>query len=341
MLPESNVRAARVTVFVPVFNADKFLAEAIESILNQTFTDFELLVVDDGSTDKSIEILESFRDRRIRISRNDRNRGRAYTRNRGIELARGEYLSVLDADDLCEPDRLERQVKCLDAHPDVAAVGSSATYVDENDNVAYVCKVPTSSEEIHRQIFQSNCFVHSSVTFRRQVLIDIGGYNPELQQAEDYELFLRLTARHRLANIEKPLVRYRVHPDQVSQREISTQRNLADRVRVAAYKDQYSQGLILQGVSPPSINTWNRLSGKPGTVGSDYIDWITTYRAMGREDLSKPLIWRALINAPFSSRAWREVRNLVLNAVLSPSRRNVLRWYCGRAISVFRHGSDS
>lgn len=341
MLPELNGPAARVTVFVPVFNAEKFLAETIESVLNQTFTDFELLAVDDGSTDRSIEILESFGDRRIRISRNDRNRGRSYTRNQGIELARCEYLSVLDSDDLCEPDRLERQVEFLDAHPDIVAVGSSATYIDESGNVAYICKVPTSSEEIHQRIFQSNCFVHSSVTFRRQVLINIGGYNPELQQAEDYELFLRLSAHHRLANIEEPLIRYRVHPDQVSQRELSSQRVLADRVRVAAYKYQCSQGLILPGASPPSINTWDRLRGKPSTVGSDYFDWITTYHAIDRKDLSKPLVWRALINAPFSSRAWREIRNLALDEVISPSRRNVLRWYCSRVISIFRRGRDT
>jgi glycosyltransferase involved in cell wall biosynthesis len=341
MLPESNGSTARVTVFVPVFNAEKFLAEAVESILGQTFTDFELLVVDDGSTDRSIEILESFGDRRIRISRNDRNRGRSYTRNRGIELARGEYLSVLDADDLCEPDRLERQVQFLDAHPNVAAVGSSATYIDENSNAAYICRVPASNDEIHQRIFQSNCFVHSSVTFRRQVLIDIGGYNPDLQQAEDYELFLRLIAHHRLANIEEPLVQYRIHPDQVSQRELSKQRDLADRVRVAAYKYQYSKGLILPGVSPPSRNVSDRLRGKPGTVGSDYFGWISTYRALGREDVSRSLVWHALINAPLASRAWQEVWDLAMDTMFTPSQRKTIRWYFYRAISILRSGSDT
>lgn len=330
----------RVTVFVPVFNAEKFLADTIASVLTQTFTDFELLAIDDGSTDQSIKILQSFNDHRIRIEKNDRNRGRPYTRNRGLSLARGEFLSVLDADDLCEPNRLARQVEFLDTHPNIVAVGSWAKYVDEKGNVAFTCEPPTDSDEIRRQIFQTNCFIHSSVTFRRQALLDIGGYNLDFLQAQDYELFLRLSAHHDLANIPEPLVQYRVHPDQVSLRKLASQRRFADRARIGAYEHQRGLKLILPNTSVPRTNTWDRLRGKPNTVGNDYINWIDTYRSFSRADLTRPLILRSLLIAPLSARAWRETRRLVGMTIIPASLRNTLRWYRRRAITLLRGSQD-
>ncbi len=337
---ETSNFCPRVTVFVPVYNAEKFIADTVASVLRQTFTDFELLVIDDGSTDQSIKILESFHDQRIRIERNGKNRGRPFTRNKGLMQARGEYLSVLDSDDLCEPDRLARQVEFLDTHPNIAAVGSWAKYVDENGNVAFICKPPAESDEIRRKIFQANCFIHSSVTFRRQALIEIGGYNLEYLQAQDYELFLRLSARHDLANISEPLVQYRVHPDQVSLRKLASQRRFADRARVAAYEHQRSLKLILPNTAIPRTNMWDRLRGKPHTVGGDYINWIDTYRSFGRENLTRPLILRSLLIAPLSARAWRETRRLVGMTIIPPSLRNTLRWYRRKAITLLGGGKD-
>ncbi len=140
---ETSNFCPRVTVFVPVYNAEKFIADTVASVLRQTFTDFELLVIDDGSTDQSIKILESFHDQRIRIERNGKNRGRPFTRNKGLMQARGEYLSVLDSDDLCEPDRLARQVEFLDTHPNIAAVGSRTAFAHY--------KVPITAKNIQNK----------------------------------------------------------------------------------------------------------------------------------------------------------------------------------------------
>jgi glycosyltransferase involved in cell wall biosynthesis len=326
----------RVTVFVPVYNGEPFLAETIQSVLTQTFPDFELLVVDDCSTDRSASLVRQFADPRIRLVHNDRNRGRSYTRNRGLMLARGEYVAVLDADDVCEPLRLEETVAYLDAHPKVAAVGSAATIVDSAGRALFVLRPPAASDAVRARLFTVNCFIHSSVSFRRKLVLAAGGYDEQLQQAEDYELFMRLSAKHQLANLDIALVRYRVHDSQVSQRELKEQRRLADRARVAAFEDQLRRGLISDDIRAPDLSWLGRLTGREGTIGADYLYWASIKRATGQPSAAAILAARAVISAPFSGRAWRTARRATLAALVPVRIRSALTWYAKRALRSSR-----
>lgn len=326
----------KVTVFVAVYNGDAFLAETIESVLTQTYRDFELLVIDDCSIDRTAEILQAFDDPRLRVERNERNRGRTYTRNRGLQLGRGELLAVLDADDVCEPERLARSVAFLESHPDVAAVGSAATYVDEVGRPLFVNRVPTDSRLIRERLFTVNCFVHSSVMLRREWALAVGGYDERLSQAEDYDLLLRLSARHALANLPEPLVRYRIHGGQVSQQKLAAQRKLANAVRVAAFESQRRDGLVGAGVQPPDVSTTSSLLGRRGTLAADCLHWAGVHRALGNRAAAARLVARAIVSAPLCGRAWRAARWALLPIVLPDRLRNAVRWYARKAVSRFR-----
>ena len=321
-----DIPTPRVTIFIPVFNAEEFLYETVSSALGQIYRDFEVLAVDDGSTDNSVLILENFNDNRLRIIKNETNMGRPYTRNRGIELAKGEYLAVLDSDDLAEPERLSRQVEFLDQHHDFAAVGSSAYYIDSSGNIVSLCEVPTEYDDIRNRIFYTNCFIHSSVMFRRQVLIDIGGYNLAFPQAQDYELFLRLCEHHPLGNIKEPLVKYRFHPNQVSQTKLASQRRLANIARLNAFKIQKKNATLPEGIIEPRINLFDRLSANEGTLGADFLGWINLYRKVGQNRNADKLILPTLLAAPLSPKIHKEIYPY-LNRLRSA---NIIKWYINR-----------
>ncbi len=202
----------RVSVVVPAFDGERFLSQALDGILGQTYRDLELIVVDDGSTDATPRILAeaAARDPRVRVERLERSGHTAATRH-GQGLARGELLAHCDHDDVWEPTRLERGVVFLDAHPDVAVVGSQATLIDAEGRPIGRIQHPCEPEAVARALPSSNTFCHSSVLSRTSVIRAVGGHRVAFRQASDYDLWLRVSERHRLANLPEPLVRYRVH----------------------------------------------------------------------------------------------------------------------------------
>ncbi len=202
----------RVSVIVPVFNGERFLPTALEAILAQTFADFEVIAVDDGSTDATPAILAAAaaRDPRVRVERLARSGHTRATRH-AIDLARGELLAHCDHDDVWLPTRLERCVSYLDAHPDVAAVGTGATVVDAEDRPLGVIAHPCEPDEMARRLPDANAICHSSVLTRAAALRAVGGHREAFRHASDYDLWLRLSERFRLANLPDRLVRYRVH----------------------------------------------------------------------------------------------------------------------------------
>ena len=146
----NNSKNPKVTVFIPVFNREHYIGDAIESILAQTFSDFEILLVDDGSTDSSTEKIRSFSDPRIRLVCNEKNLGIPKTRNKGVELARGQYMAMLDSDDLAYPHRLKKQVAFLDNHPEYAQIGSWCRMMDAQGRILNKIKrQPTQPDDIH------------------------------------------------------------------------------------------------------------------------------------------------------------------------------------------------
>ena len=232
-----------VSVVLPVWNAERYLAGAIESVLAQSFADFELLIVDDGSTDGSGASIRRYRDHRIRHIENDKNLGVTRSLNLALERARGRYVARMDADDLCAPERLERQVAFLDAHRDVALVASRARWIDAHGTEIGVIDTPVDGETLCRRLRRRNCIVHGSVMIRSEVVREVGGYDESMERAEDYDLWLRLAERHRIAVLPDLLYSWREHAGGVGLRHLEQQLQVAERARLAARR-RWSSALV-------------------------------------------------------------------------------------------------
>ncbi len=207
------MRAPRVTVLMAVYNGERYLREAMESVLAQTFADFEFLVVDDGSTDASAQIIASYADPRVRPVRNRANLGLVASLNRGLELARGEYVARMDADDISRPERLSHQVRFMEVHPGVGVCGSWVQFFPDR----YIWKLPRSSEEIRCRQFSIVGVAHPSVMLRRRLFVEHGlFYSPGFPYLEDFELWDRALKHMEFANIQEVLLDYRISPGQIS-----------------------------------------------------------------------------------------------------------------------------
>lgn len=198
-----------VTVLMPVFNGEKHLREAIESILNQTLTDFEFLIIDDGSADSSTEIMKSYDDPRIRMIHNNKNMGLIHCLNMGLESAKGKYIARMDCDDISSPDRLDIQASFLEENPGTGVCGTWIKLFDNNKS--YIVKHPTTSEEIETALFFYNCIAHPSVMLSRALFNKFNlRYRDEFFYAEDYKLWCECTRHFRISNIPKALLKYRI-----------------------------------------------------------------------------------------------------------------------------------
>ena len=205
-----------VTVLLPVRNGSAHLPAALESIFAQTFSDFELLVIDDGSTDATPEILRAVRDPRLRVVTNPQNIGLVPTLNRGLELARGEFIARQDHDDISLPTRLQKQVDFLRTHPDCTLVGTEAVQMDARGRKMYRLLRPHGAPEVRWYLCFDNAFIHSSVMFRRDVVRqEFGGYAPSFH-SEDYALWSRIARARETANLLEPLLLYREHGSSVT-----------------------------------------------------------------------------------------------------------------------------
>ncbi len=218
----------RVSVVMPVFNGELYLAEAIESVLSQTYRDFEFLIIDDGSTDSTASLIAGYQDPRIRIIRNQQNLGLIRSLNLGFELASGEYIARMDADDVCLPKRLEKQVNYLDAHPEVGVVGSYMIGFGERSGPI---RFPSTHTDILVSALFDSPIAHPTVAFRQSIL-EKPALDPEYPHAEDYDLWSRLLRKGiRFHVLRNYLLKYRVHPTQVSSAYRHLQIVTADRIR--------------------------------------------------------------------------------------------------------------
>ena len=202
----------RVTILMPAYNAGKYIAAAIQSALDQTFADFELLIVDDGSFDDTASVIEGFDDDRIRLIRQEQG-GVSAALNKGLQHAEGEYICRFDADDLCFPQRLARQVEFLDANPDYLLVGSDAEYISEDGEHLFNFRCAGHThEEILDKLYRFCPFIHSAVMYRKAAILQAGGYSLLAHNFEDYLLWVRLVAAGRCHNLEEALIRVRINP---------------------------------------------------------------------------------------------------------------------------------
>ena len=259
-----------VTVLMPVYNGEKYLKEAIESVLNQTFRDFEFLIIDYGSADKSAETIKSFNDAIIRLERNETNLGLIKTLNKGLGLAKGKYIARMDCDDISLPKRLSVQVNFMEKHPEIGICGSWVKVMGLKQE--FVNKYPQNHEEARAYLLFNTPFAHPSVIIRKEVMEKHKlKYDENYKHAEDYELWSRIINYAKVSNIPKVLLHYRMHDESVSKKNSSAQAENSNRVRIRLLKEM--------GINPaPTELDLHRRFIRPDYLNSkDFIDQLETW----------------------------------------------------------------
>lgn len=213
-----------VTVLLPVYNAEIYLRESIQCILDQTYSDFELLIINDGSTDNSQDIIRDYKDPRIRVVKNEKNLGLIASLNKGLTLAKGKYIARQDADDISLPNRLEKELTMLEADPELLLISSNAYIINENTEIIGKSSLPFHDVELRfRFLFKCGIF-HTSVIFRKETLDKFHlKYNTAYVHVEDYKLWSDISRHGKICVLPDKLVKYRVHPGSISSRFKSLQ----------------------------------------------------------------------------------------------------------------------
>lgn len=206
----------KISVIMSVYNGMPFLEDAVKSILNQTYRNFEFIIVDDGSTDESWSYLKSLKDKRVILVKNKRNIGLASSLNIALAHTRGDFIARMDADDICSPDRLIKQVGFLSKNNDYVMVGSQVLWVNKKNLPISGFQVPQKDQEIRRKLILRNQFNHPTVMFRNDIVQKIGAYRSFLNGIEDYDLWFRVLKAGKVLNLSDSLIRRRIHPQALS-----------------------------------------------------------------------------------------------------------------------------
>jgi glycosyltransferase involved in cell wall biosynthesis len=286
-----------VSVILPAYNAGPYIAEAIASILSQTYTNFELIIINDCSIDNTEEQILSFTDKRIVYTKNEENRGLIFNLNKGIELSKGKYLVRMDADDISLPDRIATQVEFMENHSEI---GVSGTWFQSFGAINSISRYEENDDAIKLQMLFHCRFCHPSVIIRKQVLTDNNfQFSTEYHHAEDYELWARIGFKTQFANIQKVLLKYRVHANSVTFKYAEIQRSNSDKVI------QYLFGKIGVDISAEIIPLWIKFC---------YVEFNLSINEL--KQIEKLIV--ALINA---NKASKYVSNKALEQFL------VIKWF--------------
>ena len=213
----------KLSVIMSVYNGRRYLKEAVESILNQTFKNFEFIIIDDGSTDKSPQILDEYakRDKRIRVI-HQKNIGLTKSLNKALKLAQGRYIARMDADDIAYKSRFKKQVKFLQKHPKIGLVGSYVDVIDEKGKTIGQFIYPTSDKKIKKELIKKNPFCHPIVMFKKEVTEKTGAYNEDFSAAQDYDFWMRISKYYQMVNLPEVLGAWRIERE-----SITSQKNLS------------------------------------------------------------------------------------------------------------------
>jgi GT2 family glycosyltransferase len=291
--------APTLSVVMTVYNTERYVAEAVESVLAQTFRDFEFVIVDDGSTDGSTTILNDYakRDARIRLTSRP-NTGIVAAANEGIGVARGKYLARMDSDDVCVPHRFETQVRYLDEHPECVLVGSRVTVVDPYGSPVFDSGQKLTHEEIDAELLTSGggwAVVQPSAMMRTDAVRKVGGYRGRHNVSEDQDLFLRLAEVGRVANLPERLLRYRRHYKSVMHTQWRQRQEVKERIVREAYQ---RRGL-------PMPADWKFDDWKPTPLAEQLRAWGWAALKRGNVPVARKHALAALAHAPLSAEAWR------------------------------------
>lgn len=302
----SNLKNPKVSVVMSVYNGEKYLREAVESILNQTLTDFEFIIINDGSTDNSTNIVQSYSDKRI-VFLQQENKGLAKSLNRGIIKGRGEYVARMDADDISHPERLERQIEFLENNPKHVLVGTNAIVIDENGCELFKSDLPSKDDELREAIridnperFYGSPFFHSSVMFRKKIAIEEGIYEEKVfHYIEDILLWIKLSKRGYLANLSEYLLTYRLVPEGIGCVDFRDKRKVRKILSVWIRTGQLSvmDQLFLSDLSKRTTKA-KRLSVYNFKVGQ------ARMCAKGNNSSAFKYFLRSLLYYPFYCKGW-------------------------------------
>jgi glycosyltransferase involved in cell wall biosynthesis len=292
-----------VSVVMPVYNSERYVAQAVESILAQTFTDFEFLIVEDGSTDASRTILESYaaRDARIRLASRP-NRGRLVVAlNEMLGRARGDLIARMDADDVALPERFERQVAYLYEHPACVLVGSRVLIIDPDGDEITVMGNALSHKEIVDGFLanQGQMMYHPAVMFRREAVMALGGYDVKMIEAEDLHLFLRLADVGEIVNLPEPLLKYREHLKKSGRVRAERLEQYCQMITNEARKQRNMGPLPEAEPGPPNAKA---LVATPVQI---YQTWAWWALQSGRLRTSRKYAWAGLVRKPLSRSSWK------------------------------------
>lgn len=261
----------RVTVFMPVYNGSAHLDAAVESILAQSFGDFEFLIIDDGSDDETPNLLQKFDDPRLKILRNDVNHGVPATRNRGIDLARGEYLAMIDCDDIAKPERLEAQVRFLDANPDHTVVGSWAREIDENGVRKKLLRRPVTWERLRARLLFTGTIRTPSAMGRLDVLRSYR-FRSEYPVCSDSDFWVRVALEHRCTNLPIELIDYRIHSSSLT--KSNSERVKGRKIAIARY---LIESLDVKFDDSDLENHFKLRRPNRHQLDAEYVDWAEVW----------------------------------------------------------------
>jgi len=289
--------APQVSVVMPVYNAQRYLAEALQSVLSQTFTDFELIVVDDGSKDESLSIIKRVAGRDPRLKLISRpNTGIVGALTDGIEAARAEVIARMDADDVCLPQRFERQVEFLRNHPDHCLVGSRVTLIDPDGLPIGTWATQTTHEEIDQAHLDRRWpVVHPTVMMRRAAVMAVGGYRKQYNTLEDLDLFLRLAEHGRLANVPEVLLLYRQHFGSTCFERTGTMNDIRERI----FKETYERRGMTVDVPEDAYRA------APRSKHSEATRWAWMALKEGHVATSRKYARLVIAARPASLESWR------------------------------------
>lgn len=224
----------KLSVLISCYNDHQYISKSLESILNQTIRDFEVIIIDDASTDDTVDIINGYGDDRIRLYVNNENQGLTRNLNKALDYATGEYIARMDGDDISHLDRFEKQVKYLDAHKDIYLIGSAVHSFGATD---LYWRLPDDSDELKIRMLLSPVFAHPSFMFRRELVDNGYRYDESFRTAQDYDFAARVSREHNIGRLQEVLLEYRVHAGQVSNKAGKNQNDNASRVRNRLLED--------------------------------------------------------------------------------------------------------
>lgn len=308
-----------VSVIMSVYNAAPYLADAVESMLSQTLSNFEFIILDDGSTDRSLEILEEYahRDERIRIVA-QKHEGLTYRLNEGILVSRGEFIARMDADDVSLKLRLEHQVNYLRENPRCVAVGCDLLVIDGDGKPIGVSRHKTNPISIEELLLNGahGVIAHAACVMRRATLVAIGGYREEFESIEDFDLWFRLAEKGQLANLPEVLFKYRLNPTSVCSTQFKQQELHADVI--------VTEARLRRGLKPLGRSVWTPVHSSNEDVARLQL-WAIYISGLGNRRVALRYAFLSLYREPLSLTSWSTVLRVMLPQWVKHGLKRILR----------------